>query len=62
MDQKTNTWKYTITQRNTPFAVYDICKYWKGEKHSGGPMIAVFYDKDTAKEYVEFKNSQVNEE
>ena len=48
-----------MDERNNPFACYYVTKYWKGESSSGGPIIAQFYDKEAAEEYVKFKNKQL---
>ena len=58
-EQELNTHKYIMDERNNPFACYYVTKYWKGESSSGGPIIAQFYDKEAAEEYVKFKNKQL---
>ncbi len=38
--------------------VYEVVDYYDGEKASGGPLVAIFYNELAANEYADFKNKQ----
>jgi len=45
-------------EKHPPFITWHVTDYYKGEKVSGGPIIATFYNEENAKEYANFKNKQ----
>ncbi len=57
-EQELNTYRYIMDERNDPLFFY-VTKYWKGEFASGGPMIAIFYDKQAAEEYCYLMNHRL---
>jgi len=59
-EQLVNTTRYIVTKNESPYPEPQFCVWrnYKGEKASGGPLVASFYTEGDANEYAKFKNKQ----